>query len=69
MNMPRLTKQQRMAALEMAAQARRERGARGEREPLDEWPDGPPEGDEEATKRWNAATRQWHQKHVGPLED
>ncbi len=41
MNMPRLTKQQRMAALEMAAQARREREARGEREPPDEWPDGP----------------------------
>jgi hypothetical protein len=68
MTLPRLTKKQRMDALEKAARERREREARGEREPLDEWPDGPPEGDEEAMERYNAAFRQWHEAHVGPID-
>ena len=52
-----------------AANARTERLARGEREPLDDWPDGPPEGDSEAMKHYLAAFRDWHQKHVGPVTD
>lgn len=68
MTAARLTRQQRIAALERAAQARREREAAGEREPLDEWPDGPPVGDELAMGRYDAALRSWHEKHVGPVD-
>ena len=57
------------AALEKARTERLAREARGETEPLDEWPDGPPEGDDEAMGRYNAALRRWHEKHVGPAGD
>jgi len=63
-----ITKEQRLAALERAASQRRERENRGEREPLDEWPDGPPIGDPKATERFDAALRQWHETHVGPVD-
>jgi hypothetical protein len=63
-----LTKEQRQAALEKAAAQRLEREARGEREPLDEWPEGPPQGDPEAMERYNTAFRQWYEAHVGPAD-
>lgn len=69
MTLPRLTRQQRQEALEKAMQARREREARGEREPLDDWPDGPPEGDETDMEAYLIALRQWHENHVGPVTD
>ncbi len=69
MAMLRPTKQQVTAALEKARAERLKREARGETEPLDEWPDGPPEGDEEAMERYNAAFRQWYEKQVGPAGD
>jgi hypothetical protein len=69
MTLPRLTRQLRQEALERAMQARREREARSEREALDEWPDGPPEGDEKAMERYLIALRQWHQNHVSPVSD
>lgn len=53
-------------ALEKARKERLERQAQGETEPLDEWPDGPPDGDDEAMERYNAALRQWHEEHIGP---
>jgi hypothetical protein len=64
-----ISKEQRLAALEKAAEERSEREARGESEPLDEWPDGPPEGDAEAIERYLVALRQWHERHVGPVTD
>jgi len=66
---PKPTKQQITGALEKARQEWLAREARGETEPLDEWPDGPPEGDDGAMARYDAALRQWHQKNVGPTED
>jgi hypothetical protein len=62
MTLRRLTKQQGMAALEKARQERLAREAGGETSPLDEWPDGPPLGDDEAMNRYNAAFRQWHEE-------
>src|SRR5260370_18861350 len=56
-------------AVEGAANAGMERLARGEGEPLDDWPDGPPEGDSEAMEHYLAAFRDWHEKHVGPVTD
>jgi hypothetical protein len=64
--LPRLNRQQRGAALEKARADRLEREARGEHEPLDEWPDGPPEGDEEAMARYTQALRQWYERHADP---
>jgi hypothetical protein len=57
----KLTRQQMNAALEKAARERRDREARGDRTDalLDEWPDGPPLGDEQAMLRYSAALRQW----------
>lgn len=69
MKRPMISKEQRQAALEKAVRARQEREARGEREPLDEWPDGPPEGDAEAMERYLVAFRQWHERHVGPVTE
>ena len=69
MTLPKLTRQQRADALEKAARERVEREARGEREPLDDWPDGPPDGDSQAMERYLAAFREWHEKHVGPVSD
>jgi hypothetical protein len=69
MIMLRLTKQQRIDALNRASQQRREHEARGETDPLDEWPDGPPEWDPEAMKRFLVALRQWHELHVGPVTE
>ena len=69
MAIPRLTKQQMTDALEKARAERLDREARGEREPLDEWPDGPPEGDAEAMERYLAAFRQWHESDVGPVTE
>jgi hypothetical protein len=63
-----LTTDQRRAALEKAAAQRLEREARGKREPLDEWPEGPPEGDPAAIERYSAAFRQWYEAHVGPAD-
>ena len=68
MAIPRLTKQQMTDALEKARAQRLDREARGEPEPLDEWPDGPPAGDAEAMERYNAALRQWHEAHIGPVD-
>ena len=62
-------RQQTQAALEGAARARTQLLAPGEREPLDDWPDGPPEGDSEAMEHYLAAFRDWHEKHVGPVTD
>ena len=56
-------------AAEGAARARAERLAPGEREPVDDWPDGPPEGDSQAMEHDLAAFRDWHEKHVGPVTD
>src|SRR5215469_11083620 len=67
--MKRPGRQQIQDALEGAARARMERLARGEREPLDDWPDGPREGDSEAMEHYLAALRDWHEKHVGPVTD
>lgn len=64
--LPRLTREQRAEALEKARAARLERLARGEREPIDDWPEPPPPEDEEGTARYNEAFRQWHEKHIGP---
>ena len=69
MTLPKLTRQQRTDALEKAARERMEREARGEREPLDDWPDGPPDGDSQAMECYLAAFREWHEKHVGPVSD
>jgi hypothetical protein len=63
-----ISKEQRQAALENAQAQRLERETRGEREPVDEWPDGPPLDDPEAMKRYEAAIRQWYEAHVGPAE-
>ncbi len=63
-----ISREQRQSALEKAAIQRRERESRGEREPLDEWPDGPPTGDPEAMQRFDAALRRWYETHVGPVE-
>jgi hypothetical protein len=68
MTAARLTRQQMSAALEQAAQARRQGEAAGEREALDEWPDGPPVGDGPAMERYDATLRSWHEKHVGLAE-
>ena len=66
----RLTSSQISDALEGAARARREREARGGREPLDDWPDGPPPaGDREAMERYLAALRQWQEAHAGPVTE
>ena len=65
----RPSRQQIQDALQGAANARMERLARGEREPLDDWPDGPPEGDSEAMEHYLAAFRDWHEKNVGPVTD
>ena len=54
---PRITRQQRQDAMEKARISRLEREARGERDPLEEWPDGPPEGDAEAMARYEEALR------------
>ncbi len=67
--MKRPSRQQIQDALQGAANARMERLACGEREPLDDWPDGPPEGDSEAMEHYLAAFRDWHEKHVGPVTD
>ena len=69
MTLPKLTRQQRTDALEKAARERMEREARAERELLDDWPDGPPDGDSQAMERYLAAFREWHEKHVGPVSD
>ena len=63
-----ISKEQRQAALEKAQAQRLEREASGEREPLDEWPDGPPQGDPEAMERYNAALRTWYEAHIGPAD-
>jgi hypothetical protein len=64
--LPRLNRQQMGAALEKARADRQEREARGEHEPLDEWPDGPPESDEQSMARYTQALRQWHERHADP---
>jgi hypothetical protein len=64
--LPRLNRQQMGAALEKARADRQEREARGEHGPLDEWPDGRPEGDEQAMARYTQALRQWHERHPDP---
>lgn len=62
-------------AQEVRDKARMERlarVARGESSPLDEWPDGPPAGDEEVMKcfvRYDAAFRQWYEANVGPAKE
>lgn len=66
----RVPRRQMRDALENAARERMEREARGEHEPQDEWPDGPPpQEDTDATERYLAAFREWHEKHVGPVSD
>jgi hypothetical protein len=55
--MKRPTRQEKRDALERAAKARL---PRGEQEPIDEFPDGPPHGDAAAMERYLAAFRQWH---------
>jgi hypothetical protein len=62
--MKRPTRQEKRDALERAAKARL---ARGEQEPLDEFPDGPPHGDPAAMERYLAAFREWHDTHAGPV--
>lgn len=69
MPLPQPTRSQITDALEKAAKARREREARGEREPLDEWPDGPPVGDRDAMERYLLAFRRWHEEHVRPVTE
>ena len=70
MPLPRLTRSQIADALEGAARARREREVRGEREPLEDWPDGPPPaGDKEAMERYLSALRQWHEAHAGAVTE
>jgi hypothetical protein len=66
----RVPRQQMRDALENAARERTEREARGEHEPLEDWPDGPPpQEDIGATERYLAAFRAWHEKHIGPVSD
>lgn len=62
----KLTRETMRAALERAASERREREARGEREPLDDWPDGPPLGDAEGERRYYAALQEWCGKRGVP---
>jgi hypothetical protein len=56
---PRLTKQQMHDALERARHDRLEREARGEPDPLDQWPDGPPTDDPLAMKQFETALREF----------
>ena len=66
----RVPRQQIRDALENAVRERTEREARGEHEPLGDWPDGPPpQEDIDATERYLAAFRAWHEKRVGPVSD
>lgn len=68
--MTKLTRQQTIDAREGAAKARREPLAPDEREPFDDWPDGPPpDGGKEAMEHYLAAFREWHETHVGPVTD
>jgi hypothetical protein len=59
----RLPRQQMREALDKARAARLDREARGEHNPLDEWPDGPPLGDDEAMARWEVAFGEWQETH------
>ena len=64
--MKRPASQQIQDARDGAARARREL-ARGEREPLEDFPGGPPKGDSDSMEAYLATFREWHEAHVGPI--